>query len=299
LNSFLDLVPQRAGSARRRPGGGSFDRGQQREVALAPQRPEDTSPSDGARICELLEERRQSLAVGRIQAPCFLAQVRDEDVEVTRRAQLPAEPGELAPHLGHPGRVEDRCGGIQHRAQPARCDAHLMKVLGILPDPNARIVGEHPCVLLPEVRTQLLERSRRQRQLGLRHADQSLLQGPGAVRGLGAGLAKSRLEPGQLLPGRGQPLELDLAERAGRPLPVEERDRGDADLRERPASSLDAQPGRMRPRAQHRSELEARGRTFDPMGVGVTRSINVVATSAERERAVEARLALHVTDAGP
>ena len=138
-----------------------------------------------------------------------------------------------------------------------------MKVLGVLPDPNARIVGEHPCVLLPEVRAQLLERSRRQRQLGLRLAGQSLLQGPGAVRGLGAGLAKSRLEPRQLLPGRGELLELDLAERAGRPLPVEERDRGDADLRERPASSLDAQPGRMRPRAQHRSELEARGSSRD------------------------------------
>ena len=44
LELVLDLGPQRAGPARRRPGGGSLDRGQQREVALAPQRPEDGSP---------------------------------------------------------------------------------------------------------------------------------------------------------------------------------------------------------------------------------------------------------------
>ena len=43
--------------------------------------------------------------------------------------------------------------------------------------------------------------------------------------------------------------------------------------------------------ALYRSELEARGRTFDPLSVGVTRSVNVVMTGAERERAVEARLA--------
>jgi alkanesulfonate monooxygenase SsuD/methylene tetrahydromethanopterin reductase-like flavin-dependent oxidoreductase (luciferase family) len=43
--------------------------------------------------------------------------------------------------------------------------------------------------------------------------------------------------------------------------------------------------------ALYRSELEARGRIFDPMSVGVTRSVNVVMTAEERERAVAARLA--------
>jgi alkanesulfonate monooxygenase SsuD/methylene tetrahydromethanopterin reductase-like flavin-dependent oxidoreductase (luciferase family) len=43
--------------------------------------------------------------------------------------------------------------------------------------------------------------------------------------------------------------------------------------------------------ALFRSEVEARGRVFDPMSVGVTRSVNVVMTAAERERAVEARVA--------
>src|SRR5262245_42865952 len=43
--------------------------------------------------------------------------------------------------------------------------------------------------------------------------------------------------------------------------------------------------------ALYRAEVEASGGTFDPMRVGVTRSVNVVATSAERDQAVEARLA--------
>ena len=43
--------------------------------------------------------------------------------------------------------------------------------------------------------------------------------------------------------------------------------------------------------ALFRAEVQARGRAFDPMSVGVTRSINVVTTPEERERAVEARVA--------
>lgn len=42
--------------------------------------------------------------------------------------------------------------------------------------------------------------------------------------------------------------------------------------------------------ALFRAEVEARGRRFDPMSVGVTRSINVVMTEAERQKAVEARV---------
>jgi alkanesulfonate monooxygenase SsuD/methylene tetrahydromethanopterin reductase-like flavin-dependent oxidoreductase (luciferase family) len=40
-----------------------------------------------------------------------------------------------------------------------------------------------------------------------------------------------------------------------------------------------------------RSEVEARGRVFDPMSVAVTRSVNVVMTAAERQKAIEARVA--------
>jgi alkanesulfonate monooxygenase SsuD/methylene tetrahydromethanopterin reductase-like flavin-dependent oxidoreductase (luciferase family) len=43
--------------------------------------------------------------------------------------------------------------------------------------------------------------------------------------------------------------------------------------------------------ALYRAEVEARGRVFDPMNVGVTRSVNVVDTPAELERAVDARMA--------
>src|SRR6267142_4701213 len=43
--------------------------------------------------------------------------------------------------------------------------------------------------------------------------------------------------------------------------------------------------------ALFKSEVEARGRTFDPMSVGVTRSINVVMTPAERQKAFENRIA--------
>jgi len=43
--------------------------------------------------------------------------------------------------------------------------------------------------------------------------------------------------------------------------------------------------------ALFRSEVEARGRAWDPLSVGVTRSVNIVDTAAERERAVETRLA--------
>ena len=42
--------------------------------------------------------------------------------------------------------------------------------------------------------------------------------------------------------------------------------------------------------ALFKAEVEARGRTFDPMSVAVTRSIHVVTTAAEREKALEARL---------
>ena len=43
--------------------------------------------------------------------------------------------------------------------------------------------------------------------------------------------------------------------------------------------------------ALFKSEVQARGRAFDPLSVAVTRSINVVMTAAEREKAIEARLA--------
>ena len=43
--------------------------------------------------------------------------------------------------------------------------------------------------------------------------------------------------------------------------------------------------------ALYKSEVEALGGTFEPMRVGVTRSVNVVTTAAEREKAVEARVA--------
>jgi len=40
-----------------------------------------------------------------------------------------------------------------------------------------------------------------------------------------------------------------------------------------------------------KAEVEAHGRTFDPMSVGVTRSLNVVTTAAEYEKAIETRMA--------
>jgi len=43
--------------------------------------------------------------------------------------------------------------------------------------------------------------------------------------------------------------------------------------------------------ALFRSEVQARGRTFDPMSVAVTRSVNVVRTPAELQKAFEARIA--------
>jgi alkanesulfonate monooxygenase SsuD/methylene tetrahydromethanopterin reductase-like flavin-dependent oxidoreductase (luciferase family) len=43
--------------------------------------------------------------------------------------------------------------------------------------------------------------------------------------------------------------------------------------------------------ALFKGEVQARGRAFDPMSVGVTRSINVVTTEAEREKALEMRIA--------
>jgi alkanesulfonate monooxygenase SsuD/methylene tetrahydromethanopterin reductase-like flavin-dependent oxidoreductase (luciferase family) len=43
--------------------------------------------------------------------------------------------------------------------------------------------------------------------------------------------------------------------------------------------------------ALFKSEVEACGRTFDPMSVGVTRSLNIVRTAAEYEKAIETRMA--------
>src|SRR5947199_2241700 len=43
--------------------------------------------------------------------------------------------------------------------------------------------------------------------------------------------------------------------------------------------------------ALFKAEMEAHGRTFDPMGVGVARSLNVVMTAAEYEKAIETRMA--------
>jgi hypothetical protein len=210
---------------------------------------------------ELLEQRSERLAVARIQASRLLPQVWNQHVEVARGAELAAEPGELAADLVHPRTVEDRRCGLQDRAQPPCGDAELVQILRVAADPHAWVVGQHLRVLVAEIPPQLLELGRRQRELGLRLAGESLLERPGAVRPLGSGLQQGRLEPAQLLPVGGELLELDLAERARRALPVEQRDRGDADLGERPASLLDAHPGRVRPHAQHRRQLEAgRGR---------------------------------------
>jgi alkanesulfonate monooxygenase SsuD/methylene tetrahydromethanopterin reductase-like flavin-dependent oxidoreductase (luciferase family) len=43
--------------------------------------------------------------------------------------------------------------------------------------------------------------------------------------------------------------------------------------------------------ALFKSEVEAQGRTFDPMTVGVARSLNVVMNAAEYEKAIENRMA--------
>jgi alkanesulfonate monooxygenase SsuD/methylene tetrahydromethanopterin reductase-like flavin-dependent oxidoreductase (luciferase family) len=43
--------------------------------------------------------------------------------------------------------------------------------------------------------------------------------------------------------------------------------------------------------AIYKADVEERGRVFDPMRVGVTRSINIVTTPADLERAMEARIA--------
>jgi alkanesulfonate monooxygenase SsuD/methylene tetrahydromethanopterin reductase-like flavin-dependent oxidoreductase (luciferase family) len=43
--------------------------------------------------------------------------------------------------------------------------------------------------------------------------------------------------------------------------------------------------------ALFKSEVEARGRAFDPMSIAVTRSVNVVMTAAERAKAIETRVA--------
>jgi len=43
--------------------------------------------------------------------------------------------------------------------------------------------------------------------------------------------------------------------------------------------------------ALFRAEVEAHGRTFDPMSVAVTRSLNIVTTAAEYEKAIETRMA--------
>jgi alkanesulfonate monooxygenase SsuD/methylene tetrahydromethanopterin reductase-like flavin-dependent oxidoreductase (luciferase family) len=43
--------------------------------------------------------------------------------------------------------------------------------------------------------------------------------------------------------------------------------------------------------ALFKAEVEARGRVFDPMSVGVTRSVNVVTNSAELEQALDTRVA--------
>jgi len=43
--------------------------------------------------------------------------------------------------------------------------------------------------------------------------------------------------------------------------------------------------------ALFKAEVEARGRVFDPMSVAVTRSINVAMTAAERQKALETRMA--------
>jgi alkanesulfonate monooxygenase SsuD/methylene tetrahydromethanopterin reductase-like flavin-dependent oxidoreductase (luciferase family) len=42
--------------------------------------------------------------------------------------------------------------------------------------------------------------------------------------------------------------------------------------------------------ALFKAEVEARGRVFDPLSVAVTRSVHVVTTAAEREKALETRL---------
>jgi alkanesulfonate monooxygenase SsuD/methylene tetrahydromethanopterin reductase-like flavin-dependent oxidoreductase (luciferase family) len=46
--------------------------------------------------------------------------------------------------------------------------------------------------------------------------------------------------------------------------------------------------------ALYRAEMEARGRAFDPASVGVTRSVNVTATTAELEKALDTRVAGHL-----
>ena len=181
---------------------------------------------------------------------------RDQDVEVPGRAELTGEPRELASKVVHPGPVQDRPRSPEDRAQAADRDAKLVNVLGILPEPDSRVVREDSCVLLAEERAQAIEGGRGDRQLGFLLALESPPEWTGAVRGLRARLPERLLQAGELLAVGGERLELDLAERARGPLTVEDRDPGDVDPRQRPAACLHTQIGRPRPHTSGGSERE-------------------------------------------
>src|SRR5205823_903751 len=138
-----------------------------------------------------------------------------EHVEISRSSERRSQPPQLRAQIVRPPLVEERSRRSQKRSCPPRRDSHLVKVLGIDPQPGAGVVGQQPVVLLTQRRAQPLGWTRVWRKLDgsrrigeLQDAIELRLEGTR----LRSGVPKRSLEPTKRTLIALDQLDLQLAE---------------------------------------------------------------------------------------
>ncbi len=223
---------------------GGLDSVEQGTIALAAERGDDVLVGGCALLLERGEQPRCRRR-DRAETVDLGAESIQHHVEVARRTEVPAEPGELLPQRGGPVELDERAGRSQERAQAPRRDAQLMEILGIVAAPGAGVVGQQGTVFPGERGSQ---RGGGGRALRGRHQAGHLRQVESAMelrlqlgRRGSSRLAELLHERPQLALVAVEQLDLDLTEASCHALPLEH---GNAVVDDFGATSPDSVPPR-------------------------------------------------------
>ena len=222
--------------------GSCFEPVEQREVAVAAERLDDVTVGGRALLLERLQQARRGAGVAAERSD-LRPQAAEHDVEVARRAEMPAEPADLRAQRRRPVGLDERARGAEERPQAARRHPELVQVLGIVAPARAGIVSEQRPVLGLERDPERLAGRRALPALAGRPRPP-----PGRARGRasaaarrssGAGPAQLLLELAQRALVAVEQLDLELAEAAGDVLALEH---GDAVVHDLGAAGADPLP---------------------------------------------------------
>src|SRR5262249_2462854 len=254
--------------------GGLVERGEQLEIALAPEGIEQLDPGPAPLGVEGSQEAGAARALGRVELGHVAGQAFAEYVQIAHDTELVTEPLELGPEAVGPRRLEHGSSLAEKGAEPAHGHPHLVKRLRILAEARAGIVGGDQSELRRDHRAEMLGRWRRRVEFDRRGRwldAQGAEELRPAVSVGGAGRSQRLLEVAECGLVAARQLGFALAESADRALAAQPLDGVDNALGDGPAAVANAHAlapraqrgglAELRPAAERGDEVdEARGR---------------------------------------